>query len=93
MLCGQNRSGEHHNFWVLLTEVMRVGVEDGPHFLRYSFIVSPRVREDGVALPDESLGKELAEVAEPKDGDFEGVGAVELGLEVGFVVVWLSCVD
>lgn len=78
---------------MLLTEVMRVGVEDGPHFLRYSFIVSPRVREDGVALPDESLGKELAEVAEPKDGDFEGVGAVELGLEVGFVVVWLSCVD
>lgn len=72
---------------------MRVGVKRDPHFLRHGFMVGPGVGEDGVALPNEGPGEELAKVAEPEDGDFEGVGAVELGLEVGFVIVGLSSVD
>ena len=57
-------------------------------------MVGAREGEDLVALPDEGLCQELPEVSEPDDGDLElRRSPVELGVELGLVVVRLSRVE
>lgn len=46
-----------------------------------------------MALFDKGFSQELAEVAKANDGNFEVVRLVELGSELGFVVVGLSSVN
>lgn len=46
-----------------------------------------------MALLDQSFGQELAEIAEPNNGDFESVGFLVMGFDSGLVVKRLSCVD
>lgn len=89
---GQNRSAQDNNFWVLLAEIIGVGVEQNPEALCCFGVVGARLCEDCVALPDEGFGKELTEVSEAKNGDFEGVGFLVMGFDLGFVVEGLSCI-
>lgn len=56
-------------------------------------MVGTGIGQYGVALPDESFGKELAEITEPNDGNLERRGLREAAGESGFVIVRLSCVE
>lgn len=56
-------------------------------------MVGPGIRQHGVALPDESFGKELAEITEPDNGNLELCGLREAAGELVFVIIRLSCVE
>lgn len=72
---------------------MRISEEGDADFSSDIYVIGAGVGEDGVALFDEGLSQELAEVAKPNDGNFEAVGLVELIPEVAFVVVGLGGVN
>lgn len=78
---------------MLLAEIIRVGVEQNPEALCGLGVVGARLCEDCVALLDEGFGKELTEVSEAKNGDFESVGFLVIGFDPGFVVEGLSWID
>lgn len=79
---------------MFLAEVVGVGVEGDAEGLGGVGVVGARVGEDSVALADQGFGQELPEVAEADDGDFEVMGALEMGgRHLRFVVVGLSGVE
>lgn len=92
-LGGEDGGGEEDDLRVLLAEVVRVAVKGDAEVGGGGGVVGAGVGEDGVALGDEGLGEELAEVAEAEDGDLQGGGLVEVGSELGLVVVRLGGVE
>jgi len=56
-------------------------------------VIGAGMGQDGVALSDEGLGQELAEVAEAHDGDLQPLGVVELLGHSGLVVKGLGRID
>lgn len=92
-LGGEDGGGEEDDLRVLLAEVVRVAVEGDAEVGGGGGVVGAGVGEDGVALGEEGLGEELAEVAEAEDGDLQGGGLVEVGSELGLVVVRLGGVE
>lgn len=90
-LGGEDGGGEEDDLRVLLAEVVRVAVEGDAELGGDGGVVGAGVGEDGVAMGDEGLGEELAEVAEPEDGDHQGRGGpAEVGSELGLVVEGLG---
>lgn len=78
---------------MLFAEIVNIGEEGGAYELGDGKVVRSRVRINRVALGDELLGDELAEVSEPDDGDLQLSGLTETVDEVRFVIVGLRGVD
>lgn len=78
---------------MLLTEVVEIGEEGGANGFRNGEVIRSRMRINCVSLADERLGKELAEVSEPQDSNFQLGGLIEAADQLGFVVVGLRGVD
>jgi hypothetical protein len=92
-LGGEDGGGEEHHIRVALAEVVRVlevGRADG---CGEGGVVGAGVGEQRVALPREGAGEELAEVAEPDDGDLEPLPLLQEPRRAGLVVERLGCVD
>ncbi|CAL5040425.1 unnamed protein product [Urochloa decumbens] len=85
-LGGEDGGGEEHHVRVALAEVVRVGEEGGAERGGERRVVGPGVGEQRVALPSEGAGEELAEVAEPDDGDLEPLPLLQEPRRAGLVV-------
>nr|GMD80134.1 hypothetical protein PanWU01x14_332130 [Ipomoea batatas] len=70
-LGGDDGGAEEDDVRMLLAEVMHVGVEGNAERLRRQRVIGPGIRQQGVALADESLSEELAEISESDYGDFQ----------------------
>lgn len=92
-LGGEDGGGEEDDVGVPLAEVVRVIVKGDAELGGDRGVVGAGVGENGVALGDEGLGEELAKFAEPEDGNLQGGGFVEMGSELGLVVVRLGGVE
>lgn len=78
---------------MLLAEIVGIGEEGGAEGLSDGVVIGSGVGEDSVALADEGLCEELAEVPKAEDGDFELGGLVEAVNEEGLVVIGLGGID
>ncbi|GAV85798.1 hypothetical protein CFOL_v3_29232 [Cephalotus follicularis] len=64
LLGGENGGGEEDYIWVLLEEVVGVGIEADAEGGGEGGVVGAGVGEEGVMVSEECFGEELTEVAE-----------------------------
>lgn len=56
-------------------------------------MVGAGVSQHQMALLDEGLGKELAEVAKTDNGELKLCASLKLVVGMHFMVIWLCCVE